>query len=635
MLVMEPRDMRWNRSLSEFVVHGFACLTASVAAMASVLPLRAEELAKGAVVRMSDDLRYLASDELEGRNVGTEGIAKAGEYIVQRFEELGLETKLFDGSPYQEFTIPGPPGLGPADKNWLSVTGENVPVDQPEFRLGENFTALTLGSSGQFEGPLVFAGYGITAEDLDYDDYAGLDVTGKVVVVLRKEPQQNDPNSRFDGTRNSQYAYFASKQANAAVHNVAAMILVNDAGTLDSAGDGLLPPDGAGTAITDHRVPTYFALRSAIEPLIQAGLGKSLDELEAQIDQTGQPASAELRGITAGGETAIEDQDIPVRNVVGLLPGSGTLADEYVVIGAHYDHVGMGGPGSLAPGTIAIHNGADDNASGTTAMLEVARRLAGMPAENRRNLVFMAFTAEEKGLLGSKHYVRNPRFPLEQTVAMLNMDMVGRLNDNTLTVYGIGTAEGFGALIDEQNKRTAFNLDKQVAGYGPSDHSSFYEVGIPVFHFFTGLHNEYHRPSDDFELINFDGMARIADMVTGAAQEISIRPDRPKPLKVEGYADVGRNRVRSGPARSRPVMGVQLDGSLEDQARIVSLSDGGPAAAAGLQPGDRIVKVGESEVVTTVELQAAIGRYRVGDAVPIVVDRDGETIQVDVTLGEG
>ena len=615
-------------------VRAFALFVLPVVCMAVCSTyLTAEDLAKTAVKRMADDLKYLSSDELEGRNTGSEGIAQAGEHIAQRFEELGFDTKLFDGSPYQEFTIPGPTGLGPAERNTLVVAGENVPSEQPAFSIGENFTPLTLGNSGKFDGPVVFAGYGITADDLEYDDYSGIDVAGKVVIVIRKEPQQSDPSSRFDGTRNTQYAYFSSKEANAAVHGVAALIMINDAQTVEASGDSLLPPEGAGAAITNHQVPTYYALRSAIEPLILAGTGKSLDELEAAIDATGKPASVELAGITISGEASIEDQEIPVRNVIGLLPGSGELADEYVVIGAHYDHVGMGGPGSLAPGTIAIHNGADDNASGTTAMLEVARRLAAMPAENRRSLVFMAFTAEEKGLLGSKHYVRNPRFPIEQTVAMLNMDMVGRLNENTLTVYGTGTAEGFEQLIDEQNARTGFNLDKQEAGYGPSDHSSFYEVGIPVFHFFTGLHNEYHRPSDDFELIDLDGMARVVDMVTGAAHTISVQPERPKPLTVDGYADVGRNRVRRPP--TRPIIGVQLDVNTPDQVKIAAVTEDGPAAKAGIQAGDVIVKVGESEVKSTEQLQSILAGMKVGDVVTITLDRDGQTEEVEVTLGAG
>lgn len=594
--------------------------------------LLADDLRESATQRMGEDLKFLSSDALEGRNVGSDGIKQAGEMISKRFDELGFKTDLFDGTPYQEFTIPGPVGMGPDEQNTLSITGKKVPESLPKLVLGETFTPLTLGNSGTFEAGLVFAGYGISAEELDYDDLSGVDVTGKVVIVLRKEPQQNDASSRFDGNRNSPYAYFSAKEANVAMKGAAAMILINDSQTVENAGDDiLLPPEGAGAAMTEHQIPTYYCRRSVIDPLVQAATGKTIAQLEAAIDETGQPASCAIDGVTISGETSIKGMEIPVRNVIGLLPGTGNLADEFVIIGAHYDHVGMGGEGSLAPGTIAIHNGADDNGSGTTTMLEVARRLAAMPAENRRSLVFMAFTAEEKGLLGSRHYVRNPRFPLEQTVAMLNMDMVGRLNDNTLTVYGIGTAEGFDDLIDRMNERTEFRLDKQAAGLGPSDHSSFYEVNIPVFHFFTGLHNEYHRPSDDFELIDLEGMARVAEMVTGAAQEISVQAERPKLLKTEGYADVGRNSVRRN-APPRAVLGVQLDTTTE-AVTISGLNTDSPAAKAGLQAGDVIVKLDDTAITSIEDLRNTMTGKSPGNKVMVTLQRGGETIEVEIELG--
>jgi hypothetical protein len=369
-----------------------------------------------------------------------------------------------------------------------------------------------------------------------------------------------------------------------------------------------------------------------VDPLIQKATGKTLTELELAIDEQLVPQSVVLDGIEVQGETLIEQTQVPARNVIGLLPGKGALKEEYVVIGAHYDHVGMGGEGSLAPGTIAIHNGADDNASGTTTLLEVARRLAADDSENRRSIAFMAFTAEEKGLLGSKHYVRNPRFPLENTVAMLNMDMVGRLTDNILTVYGTGTADTFDGLIDRLNETTKFDLDKQPAGFGPSDHSSFYEADIPVFHFFTGLHNQYHRPSDDFELINLEGMARIADMVTGAAKEISTAVDRPSLLKNSAYADVGRRPNRPAPVRA--IIGVQLDRTAA-AATLSAVAENGPAAQAGLQAGDTILSIDQTEIPSTAALTETLSGYKPGDTVKITVLRDGEMLEVEVKLGSG
>ncbi len=593
----------------------------------------AEDVLTATIGRLTADLSFLADDEQEGRDVGSDGIARAAELIAGRFAELGLEVDSFDGTPFQDFTIPGPAEAGAADQNTLTLTSGDESIAGV---LGEDFTPLSLGSSGKFDGPLVFAGYGITAPELDYDDYDGLDVEGRVVVVLRKEPGQNDPDSKFDGKRNSQYAYFSSKELNAAVHKVGALILVNDSQTVKAAGgeDRLLTTTAAGRAVSSSQVPTLYCSRSLIDPLVKQATGRSLQELEAEIDSDGQPRSQPLGAVSASGETLIEQSKIPVRNVVGFLPGRGPLAEEYVVVGAHYDHVGMGGAGSLAPGTTAVHNGADDNASGTATLLEVARRLSADQSESRRGLIFIAFTGEEKGLLGSKHYVRNPRWPLENTVAMVNMDMVGRLNENTLIVFGIGTAESFDSLVERLNETAEFNLDKRAAGFGPSDHSSFYEADIPVFHFFTGLHNDYHRPSDDVERVDFVGMARIATMVSQLVAELVTAEQRPRLLKSSAVAQVGRrsaNRPRRG---SRAVLGVSLDLSSGD-ARVAQVAGGGPGAEAGLVAGDRIIKIDEQQIASIEDLRAVMRSKKPGDKVLVTIERESEAMEIEVKLGEG
>ena len=593
--------------------------------------LRAEkpEPANSAVERLRQDLSYLASDELKGRDVGSEGIAAAGEFIAGRFSDLGLKTDSFDGTPFQDFGIPGPAGLGDASRNTLVFEGVD---DGPSPELLKSFTAVSLGNNGKFEGGVVFAGYGITAADLGYDDYKDLDVEGKVVIVLRKEPQQNDPNSIFNGRESSRYAYFIAKEANAALHKAAALIMVNDQQTAGD-NDTLLAVTAAGSG-ANQTIPTIYCTRELIDPIIKQGTGKSLAEFEAAIDSDLKPRSQVLDGISAKGETFIEKTEIPVRNVVGVLPGTGNLADEYVVVGAHYDHVGMGGSGSLAPGTIAIHNGADDNASGTCALLEVARRMSGDESENRRTIVFMTFTGEEKGLLGSKHYARNPRFPLEDTVAMLNMDMVGRLRNNELTVYGTGTAENFDTLIEKLNESAQFTLKKQEAGFGPSDHSSFYEKKIPVYHFFTGLHNQYHRPSDDVETVNFEGMERVASLVFDATKEISTVAERPTYVRVTSYADVGRGPRR--PRAARAVMGIQLDLSgSENGALVDSVPDDGPAAKAGIESGDVIFQINETEITSIRDLRQTMSKLKPEQKVKIKVRRGEEELEFDVVLGKG
>ncbi|MEZ6137889.1 MAG: M20/M25/M40 family metallo-hydrolase [Pirellulaceae bacterium] len=617
-------------TLSRFAFAMAVCSTTVV----WTLNCQAEDARQLASARLAADLQFLSADEQEGRDTGSAGIARAGEFIVKRFNDLKIETSLFDGQAYQEFTIPGPAALGDPQKNTLVLEGKLPEEGLPPLELGKTYTSLSLGSNGLFSGELVFAGYGISAPELGYDDYANLDVAGKVVIVLRKEPQQNQEDSKFDGTRSSQFAYFSTKEVNAALHKAAAMIMINDAQTAaGESGDFLLEVSGGGRALTNTQIPTMYATRSLVEPLIKQATGKTLEELEAAIDAEFKPQSQVLEGIIASGETFVEASQIPVRNVLGLLPGAGSLKDEFLVVGAHYDHVGMGGAGSLAPGTVAIHNGADDNASGTTTILEVAKRMAADTSENRRSIVFIAFTAEEKGLLGSKHYVRNPRFPLEDTVAMVNLDMVGRLSDNTLTVYGTGTSDHFDALIERHNQETQFTLDKQAAGLGPSDHSSFYEANIPVFHFFTGLHNDYHRPSDDFETVNIEGMSRIADMVTGVVKELSTQAERPNLIKTSAVAQVGRT-MRGRNSAPRAVLGVQMDQSVAE-AKIAEVNAAGPAAAAGLQAGDVITKIDDVSIDSFRTMRGVIRDKRPGEEIVLGIKRGDEALELTLTLGKG
>jgi len=629
--------------------------------------------------RIRSDLNFLASDQLAGRGVGTEGIEQAGEFIAERFRALGFQTDGFEGKPFQDFEITGPTVLGPPAENELAFrTGDAA---WQSLELNRDFNPLSLGKSGRFSGRVAFAGYGITASEYAYDDYGSFDAQGKVVLVLRKEPQQNQADSRFDGTQNSQYAFFTSKEVNAALHRAAALVLINDAATaaaatqrakqdleraeqqvveLDKAPlpeeakareelesrrrvaqqqveqlrakiesgavDPLVGLNEAGSAISDQQVPTYYCTRALANQLLKAGGDKTLEQLEAAIDETGAPQSFVLQGVEVRGQVNIVASKTPVRNVIGVLPGAGQLAGEYVVVGAHYDHVGMGGMGSLAPGTVAVHNGADDNGSGTVTMLEVARACAQSKSPNRRSLIFMAFTAEESGLLGSLHYVRNPRWPLEKTVAMVNLDMVGRLLNDELTVYGTGTAEEFASQIDRLNQPYQFKLVKVPQGRGASDHASFYDAKIPVYHFFTGLHNDYHRPSDDVDKLNVDGMVRISRLVADVVCELADAADRPRLREVKGSASP---RSQTG---GRAVLGVRLERDPNGEPRLLDVTAGGPAANAGLQAGDRVLAINGEEIRTVMQLRQVLAQAKAGTKLSVKVQRDSVTETVDVQL---
>jgi Zn-dependent M28 family amino/carboxypeptidase len=317
-----------------------------------------------------------------------------------------------------------------------------------------------------------------------------------------------------------------------------------------------------------------------------------------------------------------------VKNVVGILPGRGPLAGQVVVLGAHYDHLGRGGAGlgSLDPDSVdVIHNGADDNASGTAALLEAARLLRGRTQGDRRTIVFVAFTAEELGLIGSDWYVDHPVRPMDSTVAMINFDMVGRLRDDRLLALGAETAPEFPGLLDSLNARYRFDLQASGDGWGRSDQSSFYADSIPVIHFFTDLHDQYHRVSDDADLINAAGIARTAAYAADLAIALATRPDRPT------YVSIPRPVMASG---SRASLGTIPDmASSPGGVRLTGVREGTPAAEAGIQAGDIITRIGDYEIKNLNDMQNALTSYKPGDVVTIVVRRGEQDHSFSVTLG--
>ncbi len=539
--------------------------------------------------RIGSDLKYLSADDRQGRGIGTKGLDQAAEYIASEFKKAGLSTAVIDGQPFQVFEMPVRTEMGPAKDNRLTFRYANKDSDDKpqnfEFALGKDFNPLALGDTGSFDAEVVFAGYGISAPGIKYDDYADIDVKGKVVIAIRKMPGAGDKKSLFFKGENRRHALFSSKVAAAQKQGAAALILVNDAGELagrraavqqamekqiveiqkqtgayleidkdkederkkqrekvlaattklntlaENLATGFDQPltlNQAGRRGGSGKLPVIFATRSAVDSLLKQATGKILADLEAGIEKEMKPASFALQHCTAEGSTSINNVVAKVKNVIGVLEGEGPLANETVVLGAHYDHLGTGaGGGSLAPWTKAIHNGADDNGSGTVSLLEAARHF-GAAGKPKRRMVFIAFTAEERGLVGSRHYVSKPVFPLKETVAMINMDMVGRLTDNKLLVHGVGTAKDFRGLVEKHNKTHAFEIIPVDAGQGPSDHASFYSAGVPVLHVFTGLHDDYHRPSDDFETVNLTGLRRITSFVNDLTADIVSSEERPE-----------------------------------------------------------------------------------------------------------
>jgi len=626
--------------------------------------------------RLNKDISYLASDEREGRGIGTEGLTQAGEYIKQEFAAAGLDVTRVDGDAFQTFPLRNGSELG--SPNALVLNG---PDDQMvPLEMTKDFTVCSFGGSSKVEAPVVFVGYGIDNPDININEYAGVDVKGKIVIIMRRTPRQGRDDAPFKGHHGGipLDAALATKVSRAVGHQAAGILFVNDpysgyskkqdadrqlaearekllaaaeaavkSGFSDESKEKVvqasqhikdleaihtnlqtdeLMPFGYADAGNQRSLPIAHISADACNKMLQSALGKSLRELETDIDADLKPRSAELEGWTVTLETNIKQISSKVRNVIGVLEGQGPLADQTIVVGAHYDHVGYGGSNSMAPGVHEVHNGADDNASGTVALLELARRFGSMETPPPRRIVFIAFTAEERGLIGSAYYVQHPVFPLEKTIAMFNMDMVGRLDEDKLTVYGTGTSSRWKPLVVEAGEAAGFKLSLQPEGFGPSDHSSFYGKKIPVLHFFTGLHSDYHRPTDDVEKINLAGIERVLDMMETLIRKTLVNEETPDYVAIKQQADINR----SG---SRPYFGSIPDFSSEGKGYGISgVSPGSPADRGGLKGGDRIIQLGEIKVNNLDDFDLALRRFSAGDLVDVTVLRDDQEVKTKVTL---
>jgi hypothetical protein len=609
-------------------------VVAPPAAAPAVPPAPRDAQARAALER---DVVWLAAPEREGRGPGTKGIEAAAEWVTSRFADLGLLVPAGRESPLQPFEMTLEAKLGPAEANTAELVG---PPDASGGRrvipleIGKDFTPLAIGGSAEFDLPLAFAGYGITAPAEKYDDYAPLDAAGGVkgaaVIVLRQEPQKDDPHGAFEGNQTSQHAALARKAANASEHEVGGLVFCNDT---DADGDTLLPFARAGEGSDRRTTPILHVRRSLLDEAVRQALGRPLADIQKAIDEKLEPQSAALPGWRLRGRTAIERVQTEGRNILGLLPGAGRAAEgaaaaidprETVVLGAHYDHLGYGGANSAAPGEQAIHHGADDNASGTALLVEVARRLAAGP-KLPRSVLFAAFSGEERGLLGSGHYTANPAVPLADTVAMVNLDMVGRLAGDKVIVHGTGTGTGLEPLVDRLVAAHGLEAAKEPGGFGPSDHASFYAKKIPVLHVFTGSHGDYHRPTDTAEKINYDGLARLADLVTDVVRELATAPERPAYIEVASpqFARGGdRPYFGSIPDFGKPGGGYAISGVAKDS----------PAARGGLAGGDLIVRIGESAITNLEDFDSALRKHKGGETVPVVVRRDGQEVRLEVKL---
>ena len=651
--------------------------------------------------RLRTHVTYLASDKLEGRRTGGAGAQEAARYVAREFLRAGVMPganvacdKPNENCYMQQFPYVASVELGKG--NALTATrradaGTPLAID---FKAGEDWTPLGFSSNARVEGGLAFVGFGITAPEQNYDDYKGADVRDRIAVALAGTPDGDSPHSRF--TRSGELRF---KAAAARAAGARALVFVASEEKFSDDKLSRLRYDNAGG---DAGLPVIALSRQAAVKLLGLGDASVLAELEKRVREwtaVSHPETPEADWLTrvkiktAGGAgvnvsltTDVVRKNAPAANVVGVLEGSDPkLKDEVIVIGAHYDHLGRGGEGSLAPREGEIHHGADDNASGTAGLLELARLFSQERARMRRTVVFLAVGGEEEGLIGSSFYVQRPARPLANTVAMVNMDMIGRLKDGALTIGGVGTSDVWRDWLaranaplktrlvasangdrpqsaptpEQRDERDAsggatptrmdkpggettivtginggavvnatavepFNLRLNEDGYGPSDHSSFYSKQVPVLFFFTGPHEDYHKPTDTADRINYEGEARVLEFVREIVYDLQDAERRPVYMvaKSEGPTRSTRFRVYLGtiPSYADSTDGLKLDG----------VREGSPAQAAGLIAGDVIVKLAGVEVKNVYDYTQALSEMKAGREYEVELMRGGQRLTLKI-----
>jgi hypothetical protein len=563
------------------------------------------------------DVKALASPDMEGRGAGSKGLTRAERLIEKRYKELHLDPAGVNGysQPFSVIT-----GARLKNDNRCSVPEGNSKKD---LKVEQDFVPFSFSASGQVDAPLVFAGYGATADEFHYDDYAGLDVKDKIVLVLRYEPSGFSAKSGNHGL--THHSQLISKAINARNHGAKAVIVMN--GQLGDGEEDLLTRFGSVSGPENVGIEMIQVKNSIADTWFQS-TGKTRKDVQGQINSSGTPASFSFPdNLRLALNVDIETTRATVNNVLAWLPGQ---SDEYVIIGAHYDHLGRGNFDSLAPTQIGqIHPGADDNASVTAGVLELARLLARQRGQLRRSILFMNFAGEELGLLGSAEWVKQPTRPLAKAVAMINMDMIGRIREDRVYVGGVGTGSNLKAILEQAQKDIPFKIEYSAGGYSSSDHTSFVSKQIPVLFFFSGLHSDYHKPSDTWDKINATSATRLLDMVGNVALQLADAQDRPTfQVVAEEKPPGGGGGSGYGPYfGSIPDFGQEVNG-----VKFSDVRPNSPAAKAGLKAGDILVQFADKPIKNLYDFTDALRRSQVGDVVEVKVMRDGQPVAASVKL---
>lgn len=561
------------------------------------------------------DIYYLASDSLKGRKPGTPEATLAADYIRKQFIADGLKPMFENG--FQYFEIVSDVTLG--EGNALSFAGFQGEVKK-------DFMPLAYSSNAALNKSVVFVGYGfdIDQDSLKWKDYDGVDVKGKWVMILRADPELDNMTSKF-----IPYTELRGKILTAKDHGAAGVLVVSPV-ALDK-DDKLMQLVSENNDVTSG-IPVMHIKRGVANQIIQAS-GYKIDSLESILNKTKSPKSFEVTTVVDG-KTAIVLKRDKTENVVAMLEGTDPeLKKQYIVVGAHFDHLGMGGhgTGSRMPDTVAVHNGADDNASGTAMVIELAGKLASMKSQLKRSILFVAFSGEEMGLLGSKYFVDHCPVELKQIKAMFNFDMVGRFDQEkkAISVSGTGTSAESDSIVKLCETGLPFSVVHSPDGYGPSDHASFYASNIPVFYFSTGAHTDYHTPFDDADKIDYDMEKVIGDFATKIILDVDHYPT-PLTFRESGKKESGGR----GGRRLKVTLGIMPDfaGTEKQGLRIDGVTKGGPADKAGMLKGDIVVSINGMKVENIYDYMARLQKLKLGTTISVEVIRGGKNEVLIVQL---
>jgi aminopeptidase YwaD len=562
------------------------------------------------VNELHDHIEYLSSDSLKGRLAGSSGDSLAAEYIKHELSSYGLIPLSGDG--FQRFRV---------TSRLVSGPGNALAIDGKSFILEKDFTPFAFSSISQLESEVIFVGYGfdIDADSLKWNDYENINVEGKWVMSLRADPETEKSISPFVPFSGDRDKALSAKDLGAA-------------GVLLVSGPSFDPQDTFESLNSEEfsvDIPV-LRIKRDVADIILSKAKISVASLEKKLNDTRKPSSF-TTGTVVNAKAEIIRELHNTRNVVMILPGEDEiLKNEYIIIGAHFDHLGMGGTGSRAADTVAVHHGADDNASGVSMMLELAEKFAHTRGSHKRSIIFIAFTGEEEGLLGSKFFVDSTEIDLTKVNAMINLDMVGRLQKaNVLQVSGVGTADDLKELVIAENDTNLIKLTLSEGGYGPSDHSSFYGKNIPVLFFSTGAHLDYHTPDDTYDKLNYDGMVNISSLIFDVTEKLASSPDRLRFREAGQKPEQGRQIRRKG-----VTIGIMPDfaGNIKNGLRADFVIPGRPAALGGMIKGDIITAINGKAVNNIYDYMSRMGQLKHGQTISVEITRNNQKMLLLIQL---